>query len=650
MNRRGAILLLGAAALLETVLARMAPPALLLLLLPLAAAMRPRARPWLRTPFAVAQGILPALFLGALYLGLEPVRALVGLCGSLLLLRAPGPDTPYSDFLLFLFSLVVAFGSAAAAPGSLPAAITLLHVVALSFALAGMPVSRAGGAGAGPVPTERHSAAWRALPFAALLVVALLGVAAGTLLYLGAPRFAKSRGPLGPELSASVEGRRARVGYGSRERGLAGSGFPDEIELADAGAVRLDPRGALVADLRLRGRPYDPPPGQRQLLLLRLHSFDEYDAEGARWSRAEPAQWRPLDPSGLLEEGEVPLSYSIRLEGYDGVGVFLPPRARRILGQRVLVDGRGDARREGRAREYRADAAFPPAPAAGAPDRSDHRLLHVPRQAVRALLRRQPIPPGSDPPAAFAALRSHFSDFAYSAQLDESVRDAPDPLAAFLDRKVGHCELFASAACLFLRMAGIPARLAGGVRCAERVGAGVYRARFRNAHAWVEVPFAGVGFVPLDFTPVGGSSEAPGTGEAEEVAERGEGAAAGPVDWSRPFAYGREEQRRLAEWVKERLSWRPAALLLGLSAAALAGRALRRRSRGRPQDPLRVAAPAGGSRSSLLFYERWLRACAAAGHRRAPAETPREFVGRLPEPLAEAGRRVTADFERLRYG
>lgn len=63
-----------------------------------------------------------------------------------------------------------------------------------------------------------------------------------------------------------------------------------------------------------------------------------------------------------------------------------------------------------------------------------------------------------------------------------------DPLAYFLSRRVpAHCEYFASAAAILLKLGGVPARYVTGYVAAERneLG-GVWIARSRDAHAWVE--------------------------------------------------------------------------------------------------------------------------------------------------------------------
>jgi hypothetical protein len=110
---------------------------------------------------------------------------------------------------------------------------------------------------------------------------------------------------------------------------------------------------------------------------------------------------------------------------------------------------------------------------------------------------------------------------------DEHIPRERYPLEAFLfkDRR-GYCQQFAGAMALMLRMDGVPARIAAGFR------PGVYdasthrwRVRALDAHSWVEVYFAGIGWVPFDPTPprlasspigegAGAASKAPVSGAA----------------------------------------------------------------------------------------------------------------------------------------
>jgi hypothetical protein len=78
--------------------------------------------------------------------------------------------------------------------------------------------------------------------------------------------------------------------------------------------------------------------------------------------------------------------------------------------------------------------------------------------------------------------------------------DTKDPLSAFLfDKKAGHCEDFATALAVMLRVRGVPSRVVTGFFGGERSGAR-YVVRSGDAHAWVEAFLEG-SWVRLDATP-----------------------------------------------------------------------------------------------------------------------------------------------------
>ena len=94
-------------------------------------------------------------------------------------------------------------------------------------------------------------------------------------------------------------------------------------------------------------------------------------------------------------------------------------------------------------------------------------------------------------------LRSHYM---YSLAPPDSGYESP--YAAFLFRtKIGYCQHFAGAMAVLLRFNGIPARVAVGFTAGTRAKDGTFIVTRNDAHAWVEVYFPGVGWVPFDPTP-----------------------------------------------------------------------------------------------------------------------------------------------------
>jgi protein-glutamine gamma-glutamyltransferase len=78
-----------------------------------------------------------------------------------------------------------------------------------------------------------------------------------------------------------------------------------------------------------------------------------------------------------------------------------------------------------------------------------------------------------------------------------------EPLMEFLfHTHQGYCQHFAGAAGLLLRVAGVPTRVVVGFATGEQVDHNTWAVRDEDAHAWIEVYFPGVGWVPFNPTPV----------------------------------------------------------------------------------------------------------------------------------------------------
>jgi protein-glutamine gamma-glutamyltransferase len=199
------------------------------------------------------------------------------------------------------------------------------------------------------------------------------------------------------------------------------------------------------------------------------------------------------------------------------------------------------------------------------------------------------------PYAAVLALESWFRSrggFSY----DESPprRDGP-PLVSFVnDTKAGYCQHYAGAMAVMLRMLGIPARVAVGFTSGT-LKDGTWLVTDHDAHAWVEVWFAGQGWVPFDPTPgrgTFGASYSFASDSEEAVAALGRG------DLSRTDSTGRTPPDRadfLAGRTPQRQDRPPSLFGLALVGAALwvllvaGGKALRRRLRYLTRDPRRAA-------------------------------------------------------------
>ncbi len=72
---------------------------------------------------------------------------------------------------------------------------------------------------------------------------------------------------------------------------------------------------------------------------------------------------------------------------------------------------------------------------------------------------------------------------------------------SFISQRRGYCEQFAGTFAAFARSIGLPARVAVGFTPGDLGTDGRFHVRGRNAHAWPEVYFAGVGWLAFEPTP-----------------------------------------------------------------------------------------------------------------------------------------------------
>lgn len=103
-------------------------------------------------------------------------------------------------------------------------------------------------------------------------------------------------------------------------------------------------------------------------------------------------------------------------------------------------------------------------------------------------------------------LRSTAFIYSVEAPVDDGYDgDGFDVIAKFLEKKSGYCVHFSSAMAILARMAGIPARVSLGYLPGDRiVGADArlsYTVGTDDLHAWPELYFAGIGWVPFEPTP-----------------------------------------------------------------------------------------------------------------------------------------------------
>ncbi|KQM83201.1 DUF3488 and transglutaminase-like domain-containing protein [Agromyces sp. Leaf222] len=168
--------------------------------------------------------------------------------------------------------------------------------------------------------------------------------------------------------------------------------------------------------------------------------------------------------------------------------------------------------------------------AAGPPSAADPQFLELPDEVPEIITATASELAGSaaTPYDAAVAIQAYLrsADFEYST--DAPVEEGYDGggfevIAAFLEAKSGYCVHFASTMAVLAREAGIPSRISvgytSGTPTTERVD-GVQRVEVdsHDLHAWPELYFEGVGWVPFEPTPGRGTVpeySRPGAGQAQ---------------------------------------------------------------------------------------------------------------------------------------
>jgi len=230
------------------------------------------------------------------------------------------------------------------------------------------------------------------------------------------------------------------------------------------------------------------------------------------------------------------------------------------------------------------------------------------------------------------ALREYLAEQCVYSERAPTIPRGQDAAAYFVNRgRKGACGLFATALAVMCRLAGVPARVATGFQTGSYdAEAGAFTALHRDAHAWTEVYFPGVGWVPFD--------------QAARRSEDGPG-------WLTAFA-NQDFVRKLGEVLEQ--AWR---VLLGVLAFAALFSALLGpgallswvRRRLRPRDTRERIGEA---------YERFRwRAARLAGLKPQRWQTPEEMTEALVASGAAGGGQAreevahfTEAFYACRYG
>ncbi len=383
-------------------------------------------------------------------------------------------------------------------------------------------------------------------------------------------------------------------------------------------------RGMLMSDrkvLRVHGEDVD---------YLRGLVYTEY--HDGRWIRGaddEPTTRRPVEElvgPDLVElqivESE-PSRYFVPLEAGDiavSSGIARIDRHGVIAPIAAEPADRIQFRRSG-------ERAYPLAP----PDAGD---LQVPHSLRRLRPLAKAWAEGAESEVAIAeAVESRLqADYTYALEFER--RGQRDPIYEFLvEDKTGHCEYFASAMAVLMRLNGVPTRLVAGYRVTERnPWSDYYIVRERNAHTWVEVYLPNRGWTTFDPTP---ASELGGPASATSFF-------GGAVDvigslWA-----------SFLSWL-DRRSWLE---MLGVPSVAIVAPLMvrilirrRRQSRAESADPYAMALPCFVRLTDTLARHR--------GIVRRASETVNQLAARVAQSsdeLVDVAPELLRRYAALRYG
>lgn len=445
---------------------------------------------------------------------------------------------------------------------------------------------------------------------------------------------------------------------------LPGSGRPAWFEVRGFGPRTMTNP---IVNIKTRLVSQDPQPVLRvrspRPVYLRTTALDRYDGQHESWSGRLMQGVVPVD--GPLPVEAPLLAERIRVDvtvedlGPEAVLVPAPYPAVAVSGpasKRFQYDPRVDTlmlapdtqlRSED---EYTVVTAFPPAtgellnavdvprggPGSALPDGIPPQVRELARQIVEQ----------AGATTAFEqalAIQNELRSWDYS--LDPTAGHGSTAMASFLETRQGYCEQFAGTMAVMLRTLDIPARVAVGYTSGTLSEAGEYEIRKANAHAWVEVPFAGYGWIAFEPTPrddgnvlvPSATNVAPEQTVGQERRSSPLGGPLTPTPGQQPSNPGDlrgpiDEGFTAAPPSSSGRAQLPATLvLLGVLTMAASGLVIAGRLRSRR---VQENAPA----------ERVLRACAQVerlgqglGVRAALSETDREYLGRLAagHPAAE---------------
>jgi hypothetical protein len=398
-----------------------------------------------------------------------------------------------------------------------------------------------------------------------------------------------------------------------------------------------------------------------QLGYLRSFTLENFD--GGQWTPPKLGPLTPLPPP-RAEQRERALQRRVRVSQVGYLGRVLPTDGRVLhvagpffRGPMQNVQGAIECQAMWNTSQNFYDYWIDPAPEVEKLSPIRKRILSdapPPSPRVRAWLDEVGAP-GSTPLEKARLLEANLRrNFTYTLGAPELSR--VNYLEHFLfDQKQGHCERFAAALALLLRMEGIPSRIVVGYVPQNRNPfTGWHNIRFKDAHAWTEAYFPDEGWVEFDATPLSSTPAEFRFWRLRDMLD-----ALDHAFYSNVISFDAPAQRQFllisALTLRESWDWiqeSPEIMFVFVGLFTLWWLLLRFGNFRLPSN-----TPADARKQSAViaahFYAQMLRALRRMGFRKAPQETPLEFLEILrqsPVPQLDQIAYVTDLFCETRYG
>ncbi|HZE89988.1 MAG TPA: transglutaminaseTgpA domain-containing protein [Verrucomicrobiae bacterium] len=458
------------------------------------------------------------------------------------------------------------------------------------------------------------------------------------------------------------------------------TGFSDRIELGSIGSIKKS-HATVMRVASAGSAPLQLP------LRMRGIALDRYDGRTwsvsgsrRRWLQADRAGTYVVDPDVDPRDGRRSpdrLHLSVVLEPLDTHVLFTPPGVVSVSLPRfdgVEMDGAGSlftaassSRRFEYAVESLARRGSPGAPPGAAPPERADAYLQLPDLDPRiAAVARDATRRARTPLDKARALEAHLrASYAYSLDVNDAT--VASPLVHFLiERRPGHCEYFATALAILLRVEGIPSRVVNGFYGGERSELTDQTIlRQSDAHSWVEAWIPGEGWMTLDPTPAdtAGLPVWDLGGRLKHLFEESE------IAWDTWIVgLDLEDQRGILEDVRDRIDLALAAIVVGsrrlaagmaegiglpgavvsaaflLAAAAIAALAIAAWAALRAFRGWRRRRAGLADHPATALFRAFEDRCRRAGWTREPSVSPGEFA------RTAGATEVAVSFEAARYG